>query len=263
MMAAMLRCCVLGAALLAVTGMGRAEPVRVCISDIPYPPFLFPDRDGSIQWLLKKAAARAGVSIELPVMPIKRCMAEMVSGRIAARVAGDTPVTRASLSFPSKAGAPDADLSLGYAREMAFRLKDGTVDWDGHSFVRLNGTVLMQPGFSYTEELMQRLHVNVDIGGKTLDANLGKLLAGRGDIAIGFEFYAPFVLARPEFTGKIEMLPIPVHEATYYLTFAPDYYKRHRADVERLWTAAAEIRRTPAYEALKQSIIKATLDEAR
>jgi polar amino acid transport system substrate-binding protein len=249
--------------LLAAPCMALAEPIRICISDTPYPPFMFPDREGAIQWLLKHAALRAQLDVEFHAIPIKRCLAEMASGKMAARMAGNTPLTRASLKFPGKGKEPDPERALGAAREMVFRAKDSKLDWDGHQFLHLNGTVLMQPGFAFTESLLRPMHVVIDDGGKTLEVNIGKLMAGRGAAVIGYEFYAPFVLARPEFNGKVEMLPIPVHEATYYLAFAPDYYRQHAAEVERLWTAAAEVRRTPAYEAFKQSVIDATLEEVR
>jgi polar amino acid transport system substrate-binding protein len=240
-----------------------AEPIRICITDIAYPPYLYPDREGSIQWLVRQAALHTGLRADFAPMPIKRCIAQIAAGQMDARIAGSSAVTRAGLRFPMKDGVTDAGRALGSAREMLFRLKNSPVEWDGRQMEHVTGPVLMQPGFPTTELLLKRFGVQIDSGGKTLEANLGKLLAGRGQLAIGFEFYAAGVLARPEFSGKIEMLPIPIHEAGYYLAFSPAYYAAHGADVERLWAACAEVRHGAEYEALRQALAKGAGAAAR
>ncbi|MES2126121.1 MAG: hypothetical protein V4463_02525 [Pseudomonadota bacterium] len=242
------------AAGLACLGAASAAPMQICISDVSMPPFIYKDRDGTIQVLLKQAAIRAGLPVILLPMPIKRCLAELTAGKVAARIAGVNDLTRDTLRFPMNGKDFDAERALGVAREVALRLKGSELEWDGQHFSKLNHAVLMQPGFPGTELLLKSLKIPIDSGGKTMAINLDKLLAKRGEVVVGLESSARVLMEQAPYAGKFEMLPIPVHTVTHYLAFSRVYYEAYSDDVERLWNAIVDTKRSPEFETARQAV---------
>ncbi|TWC30557.1 hypothetical protein FBY03_12347 [Pseudomonas sp. SJZ079] len=54
--------------------------LSVCISDEAFPPFTFPDREGSSQQLIRQAAERQGWRVNFVPQPWRRCLAGVDGG---------------------------------------------------------------------------------------------------------------------------------------------------------------------------------------
>ena len=85
----------------------------------------------------------------------------------------------------------------------------------------------------------------MDEQGRSLHANLSKLLAGRGDAAVGVWDEGERLLALPEFAGKIEMLALPVYEQAYFLVVTKAFYAEHGPAVETMWDTIGRLNQNP------------------
>ncbi|MES2297850.1 MAG: hypothetical protein V4582_12465, partial [Pseudomonadota bacterium] len=132
-------------------------------------------------------------------------------------------------------------------RSVVFRRIGSGVDWDGSRFRQLNTAVLIPFGAVLLVDRLKAMEVAADDKGKTLEANLVKLLAGRGDVVIGAETSGFALLNDPQFKDKIEMLPTPFSEEPYYLGLSKQYHGANAELAERLWNAIGRIRKSPAY----------------
>lgn len=87
----------------------RASPLAVCVSDVAFPPFTFPDREGEGQRLVRLASERQGWQVEFISRPWRRCLAGVEQGAFSAVVgAAATAQYRSFMAFPQYAGQPDA-----------------------------------------------------------------------------------------------------------------------------------------------------------
>lgn len=231
-----------------------AVPIKVCQDDLPHPPFLFPDRAGTIQILLSLTAEKVGVVLDTHYVPIRRCQAEIESGDASARVASETPVTVQTMAFPKSGNKLDEKRAVAFARHMLFRVKGAKVAWDGNQFKDLHLPVMLQPGYVQSEARLAALHVTVDETGKDLAINFSKLIAGRGDLVVALEYDGQQMMKRPEFQGRVEMLPVPLAEVPYYFAFSKDYYEHHQDLVEKFWDQAAQLKSSQEYLLKSQAL---------
>jgi len=124
---------------------------------------------------------------------------------------------------------------------MLFRPTGGSVEWDGKAITGLGTKMLIPHGSTVMPGVMEALKVPFDQEGRSLAINFAKMLAGRGDAAAGFEAEGLLLIAQPAFAGKIEVLPLPLFEQTYYLAVTKVYYDSNSATVERLWDAIGRL----------------------
>ena len=127
------------------------------------------------------------------------------------------------------------------ARIMLFQRVGGPVSWDGRTLSGLGKPVLAPSGSLGMAEALRRIGAPMDERGRSLQANLAKLLAGRGDAAVGVWDEGKALLERPEFAGKIEMLPLPLHEQAYYLVVTRAFYDEHPTQVEIMWNKIGQL----------------------
>ncbi|XLZ67788.1 hypothetical protein ABT364_14600 [Massilia sp. SR12] len=223
---------------------------KFCIEENPYPPMILRDRDGAIPILLKMAAREAGVRVVFHRAPFVRCLAETRAGAndgypaVAATIEG-----RAAFVFPGAPGEPDPARAIARGRLLVYRRVGTAVDWDGKQFHGLARAVLHDRGALLAGQRLAALGVRVDNSASNTEANLDKLLAGRGDASVAIELAASPLLAQARYQGKIEALPLPFYTDDYYLGIAPAVYARHKPQVEALWQAISRLRHTPEYAA--------------
>ncbi len=227
----------------------QAQTLRLCIDEKSHLPFITPKLGGTVGLLIQQAAREVGVKIDTYAAPITRCREE-----IRANVADgfpsapNTPALQPFMAFPMQKGKPDADRAVLVARAMVFRRKDSPAHWDGRQFTRLTTPVLVNFGAVLLVDRLAAMGVPADDKGKTLDANMHKLLAGRADIALGAEYSGYALLADPQYAGKIDTLPLPFSEEPYYLGLSKRYYGANPVVAEQLWNAIGRIRKTAAYQ---------------
>jgi polar amino acid transport system substrate-binding protein len=252
------RCCLLLLILLTPLA-GTAAKLRICFDTRPHLPHLTPEGGGTVGVLIKMAAAETGVEIEGYSVPVTRCREE-----IRANLAAGFPTTPYVpnefnfLAFPMVQGGEDASRSVMSARTLVFRRKGNKVGWDGKQFHQLKTPVLIVFGSALLTYRLGQMGIPFDDKGKGVDSNFSKLLAGRADIAVAWESDAMPLLSRPEFAGKIEVLPQPFAVVPYYLAISKQFVADNPGVAEQLWSAIGRIKTTPQYTAAS----KEWLDQA-
>jgi len=231
-------------------GADGVPEFSLCIEENPYPPLIYADRDGAIPILVKMAAREAGVRVSFHRAPYLRCLAQVRSGQ-----ADGYPSTVFGIAgaeayvFPGHPGAPDPARATVTARQLVYRRSGAPVDWNGKQFSGLARPVLHDRSGLLVAKRLQALGVAADASAKNTEANLAKLLAGRGDVVVGFETAGTPLLAQPRFAGKVEALPIPFFVEDYYLGIGHGVYARYRDKVEAMWQAIARLKASPEYAA--------------
>lgn len=226
-----------------------ADVLHVCVSVQPYPPFMYPNKNGTVQVLINMAAEQSGVNIKYDPMPLAKCVEELHQGNVQASAAmGYTPLNASVAMFPMKKGEADSARSVGTARSFVYRLAGSKVNWDGTHFSELKHPLLFASGSTVFAEKAKALKIPYSDLTATFGKNLAKLLAGQGDAVIGFELEGKMRMEEPGNVGKFEVLPVPFTEAHYYLAFSKQYYEKNEAQAESLWAAVAKLKNAPAYQ---------------
>lgn len=226
------------------------KPLALCIDEQPHPPYILANAQGMAPLLIRMAAVQAGLAVEFHTAPLLRCLEQVKLGVSHGYPAGSVMAAQ-SLGFvvPRLAGKPDPARATLTARMTIFRRKGETIGWDGRGFQNLRQPVLIPTGSVMMRERLGRLNVAVDDQAKLVEQNFLKLLAGRGDLVIGFENDGMALLEQARFADKIEALPLPFTEEHYYLMVSEAYYLANREQIEALWSAIARVRNSPAYRA--------------
>ncbi|UUZ46963.1 hypothetical protein LP420_25370 [Massilia sp. B-10] len=138
--------------------------------------------------------------------------------------------------YPMRGGQPDAARPTVHARVVLFRPVGGSVQWDGRRITGVERKVLLPYGSLLLPQAMAAYQVPFDQEGRSLAINFAKMLAGRGDAAARLQAEGLALIAQPAFSFyKIEALPLPLFETTYYLGVTKVFYaqrRRGRAHVE-------------------------------
>lgn len=230
-------------------GSALAARLRVCTDVHPHPPFLMPDGSGSAGRLVAAGARAAGFDLEFYPVPLARCRAEaeinVVHGfPMTPYIPNVLPYVR----YPMRNGEPDASRATMRASIMLYQRVGGPVRWNGKKISGLEKPVLAPLGSLAMAEALRKVGAPMDVQGRSLQANLSKLLAGRGDAAVGVWEEGTQLLSQPEFAGKIEMLPLPLFEQAYFLVVTKAFYDEHGEAVETMWNKIGQLnqqRRNP------------------
>ena len=234
------------AAALLWPGAVLATKLRVCTDVHPHLPYLMPDGSGSVGRLVKAGARAAGFDLEFYAVPLARCRAEVNTNVVHGFAM--TPYLPDVLPFaryPMRNGRPDAARATMRARIMLYQRAGGPVTWDGKRVGGLVRPVLVPSGSLAMIDVLRKLGAPMDEQGRSLHANLSKLIAGRGDAAVGVWDEGAQLLLRPEFAGKIEVLPLPVFEQPYFLVVTKTYYAQHGPAVEKMWNTIGRLNQAP------------------
>lgn len=226
------------------------EPMVLCVEDQPASPYTFPTRDGTMQVLVKMAAKQADIPVTLKVQPWKRCIDEVRAGTLSGMLnAGHTPFHAEYAAFPMQGGKPNTALSLAKMDVVAFRVKGGKADWDGTRFTNVNKPVLIPAGFATISDQLKGMNVPFDDNTKEPARNFYKLIAGQGDILLGFDGeMQALIAARKDVQDKVEMLPAKFMTADFYLAVSKIYYSANKDRVEALWAAIGKVRKSKEYQ---------------
>lgn len=239
-----------GATGAATVGADGVPQLSLCIEENPFPPLIYTDRDGAIPILVKMAARAAGVRVQFHRAPYLRCLEEVRSGQADGYPSTAWGVEGADVYvYPGHPGAPDPARATVTTRVLVYRRSGDAVGWDGSAFSGLTRPVLHDRAGLLVGRRLKTLGVAADNNGKNAEANLSKLLAGRGDAVVTFEVGAAALLRQARFAGKVEALPVPFFVEHYYLGVNRAVYARHPDKVEAMWQAIARLRQSGEYAA--------------
>ncbi len=234
-----------------------AVTLRVCVDQMVHLPIMTPDLGGTVGMLVKMAAAEVGVELAVAPAPLGRCVENLKAGHVDAfPYAPYLPDSLPFLGYPvAKNGEVDPARAVAVLRNRVFRLKSGKVQWDGQRFSGQSMPVLATFGAVLVVDKLKAMKVNFDDNGKSTEANLRKLMAGRGDLVIAMETDGKRLLSQAEFGKAIEMLPASFSEAPYFLGISQRFIAKNPGLAEALWRAIGQIRQSPAYAVMEQQLI--------
>lgn len=242
----------LGAWALAASGWAHGAPtaLRLCVDVRPHPPFILAEREGTAQVLVRMAAARAGLQVEYYRAPAARCAEEIkLSLADGYPAAGYTPVVAARCAFTPDDKEPDPQHATALVRLSFYRRTGDRVDWDGKRLLHTQARVLISHGALVMRERLRAVGLETDDGGADLENNFAKLLARRGDVALGFESDAQPLMERAPFAGRIEALPVRFAQERYYLCLSQKFRDANPELAAALWDAIPRTVASPEYRA--------------
>jgi polar amino acid transport system substrate-binding protein len=236
-------------AVLAVGQPAHAGSVlRICTDDASHPPFLYPDRDGTVQVLVRMASAQVGMPVAFVPMPVRRCKAELQRRAMdAAIAAAPVQANAGEYAYPVRRGRADPDQAVAVVQSKVFRRKGSHASWDGNRFSELSGPVLVPTGNAFITHRLVQLEVPFDEGGRNAEQNFMKLLASRADLVIVPENDGMALLRDPRWAAKIEALPAPFTSQEFFLAFSQGYFREQPALATAFWRAIGEIRNSREY----------------
>ena len=223
----------------------------LCIEDQAASPFTYPNKDGTMQVLLKMAAKQTGVNLTFKVQAWKRCIADVQSNALSGLVnAGYTPFHASYAAFPMKSnGQPNPAQALAKMDVMVYRMKGAGVGWDGQTFSNLSKPVLMPSGFATISDRLKEMKVDFDETTKEPLRNLYKMIAGQGDAVLGFaEEMQALVQGRKEIQEKVELMPQKFMTADYYAPVSKKYYADNKDMVNAFWDAVGKLKTSKEYQ---------------
>ena len=224
------------------------ETIRACSDDQAHPPFFFLDREGTVQVLLRMAAARSRVTLKVKPMPARRCLAEVRQGHMdAIAVEAFDPLLTNDYAFPMSDGRVDPAKSVASTSALVFRRRGSQASWDGKRFTNLRTPVLIPTGYAFITYRLKALQVPFDDGARDAEQNLLKLIGSRGELAIlpandGLE-----ILRDEKWRDRLEVLPASFTTQEFYLLFSKRYFQDKPAVAEALWQGIADLKNSPEY----------------
>ncbi|MES2264253.1 MAG: hypothetical protein V4724_37570 [Pseudomonadota bacterium] len=227
----------------------QALTLRLCVEETAHPPYITPDGYGDVGLLIRKAAKEAGIGLEFRAVPLLRCREEVRFNRADGYpLTPYTPSLTSFVAFPMNGNEADLSYAVATWRILVYRRAGTQVKWDGSRFTSLTTSVLVPTGSTVLVDRLTALGVAVEQSGKTLEMNFLKLLAGRADVVIDTESKGSALMTQTRFQQGVEVLPQPFAHVPVYLGLSRQFFEHNTRASERLWSAIARIRQTPAYQ---------------
>lgn len=225
------------------------EPVvfKLCSIDVDFAPVAKVDGTGHYQYLLAQAARRMGIVLERRIAPRRRCLDEVRSGASDGMVGGFAAERARFAVFPMAGNGPEVSKALGAVRFYVYRRKGAPLEWDGQDLQALgDGTIGVESAFVFVTDRLRELNVPFDDGGKTLEQNFGKLMAGRVAGVVGMDIEASRLI-QLRHAGKIEKAGKLFDLTPMYLMLSQQFHAKHPDLAERYWDTIEELRNGADY----------------
>lgn len=205
------------------------------------------DKPGTTIELLRMAAQKAGVTLELTRAPWKRCLYLVENAYVDATFHASYTEERARYAvYPSKGGRPDAGRAVFVSRYALYVMKGARIGWDGRSLSNVSQPLGTLSGNAVAEDI-KRLGGTVEMA-PGVRSNMEKLKTGRIAAYVEIEGVADDFLAdyRAEF-AEIEKLPIPFEEKPYYVVLSKPFYEKNPQLSEAFFDAIRDVQASAAY----------------
>ncbi|MGV7209127.1 substrate-binding periplasmic protein [Oxalobacteraceae bacterium A2-2] len=239
-------CLLAACAALSVSAMAApCIPLKVGYMDQDRPPFWLgrgetvPEPPGAAVDLIREAVAGAGFGCPptLVRLPVARLRLALQQGDIDMTTLGQMPSYPPGIALPrDKAGNIDNERAMQNVLIVLVRAAD-KIPAGINPQQYFKGKVLGAPQGATTNATLRGLGLTVDDGARDLERNLEKLRLGRIDGVVASTVkpeYLDGLLAR--YHGEVVRLPQPLVNVRVWLAFNQAYYRRHREQVEALWT---------------------------
>ena len=246
---------------MALAAPAHARPLTLCVEDVPQPPWTTPEQTGLNFELLERVQKATGEHFEIAAKPWRRCLEDLRHGVVDGLIgAAYSPDRRMFAHFPMLGnGQVDSESALFVGRTYVFLRVGGLARWDGRKLHNPRNTVIAQRSYMAGERLRRQGFAVLD-DAKTPEDGLRRLVAeGGADVAVIHSELAHYLVnTDPRFKGRVVEAQPPFDASPHFLVFSPDAYKAHRGRIERIWSAIAQVRRSPEYRRIESATILRT-----
>lgn len=238
-----MRAPILALMLLFACGAAPARDYHLCVDSNDWATYTHPDRDGTVQVLIRKALARQGDTVLFTPLPWRRCEAMAEKGAVDGLVG--VPAAAAALerfAFPLAHGLVDRTRSVAEADIVLLRRADSAVTWDGHRLAGLKDKVAYVQGYDEIGERLDALGIPRSSEYRSDAQNLKALMLGRTNVIATYAESATLLMQAPDYRGKLVLLEPPIGRIYYFVAFSKSVYAADRDRIEALWRSVAELR---------------------
>lgn len=228
---------------LMLTSAAAARDFRLCVDANDWAPYTHPDHDGTLQMLVRQAAARQGDSVTFVALPWLRCEANLNAGSLDGLLGEPwSAVSRDKFAFPLKEGKADTSRAVAGIDIVLLNRVEDPVVWNGRSLMGLQGKAAYVQGNYEIEARLDALGIANSDEYRSNAQIVKALLAGRTNVAALFVDAAQSLAESDDYRGKLAVLAPPLAHISYYVAFSPPFYAGNREAVEGLWRSVAELR---------------------
>lgn len=226
----------------------KPEQITFCYEDDRNYPWIMKDQPSYISIMTEMVEQRLGVKIKLAGKPWKRCLFEMQHNEVDGVVNASYMAEREAMGvYPGAPGKPDPAKRMLTTSYSLYRLRGGTLNWDGAKFSNLNGVVGAQTSFSIADHL-RKAGVPVDDTSKKGEDLLRRVILGNFTAAaMPTENGDQLLASDPDFRARIEKLPIPLVEKPYYLMLSKQFVGGFPDFANEVWNAIAAVRESAEF----------------
>ena len=220
-------------------------PIRVGYMDQHRPPYWMgdgpevPEPPGAAVDLMRDGLTGAGFGCPVTWvrLPIARLRVALAAGDVDMAPMGELPAYPPEMALPrDKAGNIDVNRAFQNTLIVLVRASD-KLPASTQPMQYFRGRLLGVPqGQSYAARLREA-GLTIDEGGRDLDRNIEKLRLGRIDgVVVAAVSPAHLTATLARYKGAVVQMPQPLISTRVWLAFNDTYYRKHREQVEALWT---------------------------
>ena len=190
--------------------------------------------------IIERAAEELGINVEFTRLPNKRALIELQYGMADAAFCYSFKDLRLKNGkYPMQGGKLDGSRRITSISYYLYKKKGSSLDWDGTTFINLQGRLGANSGYSIVEDLRKK-GINVQEV-KTTEQNMAMLQLGRISGYVTQNITADYYVESGQY-GEIVRAPIPLVSKDYFLMFSHQFINKHPEISEKLWTKIGEIR---------------------
>lgn len=227
---------------LALQAEGRV--IRVGVSDRSTAPWTYPDKEGLGQELLRRAVEAQGDTLEVSVLPWRRCLDMAKAGTLdIPLMASPSKANSEFLAFPMKNGQPDPEKGISASFFSVICRKDEDIAWDGKTLSGLSSPILYASGQAIVKDRLEALQLPGYDSPNTYPQLGEMILNKRAQAAVMRETIARTLLnADPRFKAALQVLPVPFLVDHSYAPASKAFAKDNADYLEKVWAKIKEIR---------------------
>jgi polar amino acid transport system substrate-binding protein len=222
-----------------------SERLTFCFENKLVAPWRATDRTGLNFELLRRVEKKLDLAFDYQLLPWKRCLAKLKANEVDGAFTVSFSEERREFGvFPGDDMA-DVRKRMHFARYFLVRKKGSNVDWDGRQFLKLDGKIAFQLGYS-VGDMLHALNVPVD---ETADSphNVGrKVITGRVAAAAMIDSDTYAVMQGP-LASRLEVVETPLVEKPYYLMLSNALVKAKPKLADQIWKQVEEVRNSKEY----------------
>jgi len=244
------------------TPLEGATPLelRACISEQAFPPFNYPDREGLLQHLLRRAVEAQGLRIRFVIEPRARCLYNLDAGHYQwLPFATYTPSLIGIMVFPMRDGVLDLSRQLAATSAWFITPLHSSLRWDGARLTGQQGPLLYRRGSVSVQDWAKGLQLTAEPAQSgLLIANM--LLAGRSNAAILSQSQIDDLRQHsPELIAQLRVLKPVAAKAAIFATTSKAYARDHAQQAEAIWDEMLRLQHSPEYLELQQQLERESL----